>query len=72
MNAIPLLMKRRATRSMRPLARTLAKVMIDTTAPHAARVSAASSLLRFSREAIELDDLAVRLEDIEQRLGVGP
>ncbi|MFO0836109.1 MAG: hypothetical protein U0638_14145 [Phycisphaerales bacterium] len=51
---------------------TLAKVMIDTTAPHAARVSAASSLLRFSREAIELDDLAARLEDIEQRLGEGP
>ena len=48
---------------------TLAKVMIDTTAPHAAKVSAATSLLRFSRESIELDDLAARLEELERRVG---
>lgn len=51
---------------------TLAKVMIDTTAPHAARVSAASSLLRFSRESIELDDLAARIGEVEERLKEGP
>lgn len=51
---------------------TLAKVMIDTTAPHAAKVSAATSLLRFSRESIELDDLAARLEDLERRVGDEP
>ena len=50
---------------------TLAKVMIDTTAPHAARVSAASSLLRFSRESIELDDLAARIGEVELRLKEG-
>lgn len=51
---------------------TLAKVMIDPTAPHAAKVSAATSLLRFSRESIELDDLAARLEDLERRVREEP
>ena len=45
---------------------TLAKVMSDATAPHSARVSAASTTLKFSREAIELDDLAARVELLEQ------
>lgn len=45
---------------------TLAKVMGDPTATHAARVSAASSILRFSRESIELDDLAGRIDALER------
>ena len=44
---------------------TLAKIMADATAPHSARVSAASATLKFSREAIELDDLAARVEALE-------
>ena len=45
---------------------TLARVMSDANAPASARVQAASTLLRFAREAIELDDLAVRVEALEQ------
>lgn len=45
---------------------TLAKVMTDNTAPHTSRVTAAATLLKFSREALELDDLAQRLEALEQ------
>lgn len=44
----------------------LAKVMADQDAPHHARVTAAVNLLRFGREAIELDDLAARVEALEQ------
>ena len=51
---------------------TLAKVMSDVGAPHSAKVSAASALLKFSREAIEIDDLQVRLEDLEQKLDAKP
>jgi hypothetical protein len=39
--------------------------MTDTTAPHASRVSAAASILKFGRESIELDDLAERLGALE-------
>jgi len=46
---------------------TLAKVMTDPMAPHAARVSAAAAVLKFGREAIELDDLAERIEGLEQQ-----
>ena len=45
----------------------LAKIMSDETATHASRVSAASALLRFSRESLELDDLAARLEALERQ-----
>lgn len=46
------------TQRYAPLAvNTLAKVMSDTGATHAARVSAASSLLKFGREGIELDEV---------------
>ena len=45
---------------------TLARVMSDPAAPHTARVSAAVAMLRFGREGIELDDLAVRIEALEQ------
>lgn len=47
---------------------TLAKVMTDPTAPSAARVTAATSLLRFGREGIELEDLEERVRLLESRL----
>ncbi len=47
---------------------TLAKLLTDPDAPHASRVAAATALLKFSRESIELDDLAQRIESLEQAL----
>ena len=44
----------------------LAKIMVDATAPHASRVTAATSLLKFSRESLDLDDLSQRIEALEQ------
>jgi hypothetical protein len=44
---------------------TLAKVMTDGSVQASARVSAATNLLRFGREALELDDLAARIEALE-------
>lgn len=46
---------------------TLMKVMQDPTANHTAKVSAAATLLKFSRDSIELDDLAARIEALEQQ-----
>jgi hypothetical protein len=55
------------TQRMAPHAvHTLAKIMADAAAPYAARVAAASSLLRFGRESIETDDLAARVEALER------
>ncbi len=55
------------TQRYAPLAvNTLVKVMADHDAPHHAKVSAATTLLRFGREGIELDDLAARVEALEQ------
>ena len=55
------------TQRYAPLAvNTLARVMQDETAPHHARVTAAANILRFGREGIELDDLAQRVEALEQ------
>jgi hypothetical protein len=45
---------------------TLAKVMSDAGASHSARVSAATNLLRFGREVIELEDIAARVEALER------
>ncbi len=54
------------TQRYAPLAvNTLAQVMMDQGAPHHAKVSAAMGLLRFGREGIELDDLAARVEALE-------
>lgn len=54
------------TQRFTPLAvNTLAKVMTDPSASASARVAAAASMLRFGREAIELDDLAARVESLE-------
>lgn len=47
---------------------TLAKVMTDHSSPWNAKVAAATSMLRFAREAIELEDLAARLEAVERRV----
>ncbi|NUN67996.1 hypothetical protein HCU40_25665 [Pseudanabaena biceps] len=44
---------------------TLMKIMQDPAAGHAAKVSAATAMLKFSRESIELDDLAERIEKLE-------
>ena len=55
------------TQRYAPLAvNTLAQVMMDQGAPHHAKVAAATTLLRFGREGIELDDLAARVETLEQ------
>ena len=45
---------------------TLMKVMQDPSAAHTAKVTAATALLKFSRESIELDDLAARVENLER------
>lgn len=47
---------------------TLAKIMTDSRSSAPARVSAATALLKFSRESIELDDLASRVDELERSL----
>src|SRR5262245_18148659 len=49
---------------------TLTKIANDQSAPHSARVSASTALLKFSRESIELDELAERVAAVEQPVGV--
>jgi hypothetical protein len=44
---------------------TLVKVMADDGAPHSAKVSAASALMKYGRESIELDDVVERVEKLE-------
>ena len=54
------------TQHYAPLAvNTLATIMADAKTPAHARVTAASTLLKFGREGIELDDLAARVEALE-------
>jgi hypothetical protein len=58
-----------ATQRYAPVAvQTLAKIMADPTLSASARVSAATGLLKFSRESIELDDLATRVDDLEKSM----
>jgi hypothetical protein len=58
------------TQRLLPVAiNTLGKVMTDPDAPHTAKVAAATAVTRFSRESIELDDLAERIEAIEKQMG---
>ena len=45
---------------------TLARIMADPAVPPAPRVAAATALLKFSRDSIELDDLAQRVETLER------
>ncbi len=60
------------TQRYAPLAvHALGKIMADTKVTAAARVSAATALLKFSRESIELDDLASRVDELERSLGGG-
>jgi len=47
-------------------AAVLGDVMADNDAPHHARVSAAVAVLRYARDGVELDDLAQRIEQLEQ------
>ncbi len=44
---------------------TLMKVASDPAASHSAKVAAATALLKFSRESIELDDVVERVEALE-------
>ncbi|CAN5861267.1 hypothetical protein BH11PLA1_BH11PLA1_18480 [soil metagenome] len=54
------------TQRCAPLAvNTLARIASDPDAPAHARVAAAGTLLRFGREAMEVDDLAARVELLE-------
>jgi hypothetical protein len=54
------------TQRYAPLAvNTLAKIMTDENAPASAKVSAATTLLRFGREGVELEDLAERVDALE-------
>jgi hypothetical protein len=46
----------------------LTRIANDPSAPHAARVSACTALLKFSRESIELDDVMERVEGLERRV----
>ena len=56
------------TQKYAPLAvNQLAKMVHDPGTPATARVTAAVALLRFSRESIELDDLAGRIEALERQ-----
>jgi hypothetical protein len=45
---------------------TLVQIMMDDAAPASSKVAAATTLLRFGREGIELDDLAARVEALEE------
>ncbi|MBK7405818.1 MAG: hypothetical protein IPJ41_14670 [Phycisphaerales bacterium] len=44
----------------------LAKIMNDPASHNTARVTAAVALLRYGRESIELDDLAARVDQLEE------
>jgi hypothetical protein len=44
---------------------TLVRIMTDETAPHTSKVQAATTLLRFGRDGVELDDLLDRVEALE-------
>jgi hypothetical protein len=48
--------------------KALADIVADEAKPCAARVSAASAILKFSRESLELDDLAARLDAVEAKI----
>jgi len=43
----------------------LLRIMHDPTATSSARVTAATNVLKFARESIELDDLEARIETLE-------
>jgi hypothetical protein len=51
---------------------SLAKVMSDANANPQARVAAASALLKFSRESLEIDSLVERIEQLEGEVASKP
>ncbi|HLP84891.1 MAG TPA: hypothetical protein VK157_11130 [Phycisphaerales bacterium] len=51
---------------------SLAKVMSDANANPQARVAAATALLKFSREALEIDSLVERIEQLEGEIASKP
>jgi hypothetical protein len=54
------------TQKYAPLAvNELAKIIMDKSTPPTAKVAAITTMLKFSRESLELDDLAARLEALE-------
>jgi hypothetical protein len=50
----------------------LAKVMTDANANPQARVAAATALLKFSRESLEVDSLVERIEQLESEVATKP
>ena len=50
----------------------LAKVMTDPTASANAKVAAASAILKFGSDAIELEDITERLDRIERKVAESP
>ncbi|HLP84947.1 MAG TPA: hypothetical protein VK157_11410 [Phycisphaerales bacterium] len=51
---------------------SLAKVMSDANANPQARVAAATALLKFSRESLEIDSLVERIEQLEGEVAAKP
>ncbi len=49
----------------------LAKIIMDESAPHSAKARAAAIMLKFGRESIELDELAARVDDLEEAASDG-
>jgi hypothetical protein len=47
---------------------TLLKTMVDAAAPHSTRVRAADSVLAHAAKAIEIEDIEVRVSEIEGNL----
>jgi hypothetical protein len=45
---------------------TLLKIMVDPAAPHSVRVRAADSVLDHAKQAIEIEDVEVRVAALEQ------
>ena len=45
---------------------TLLKIMLDTNAPHSTRVRAADSVLDHAAKAIEIEDVEVRVTELER------
>ena len=51
---------------------TLGKVMVDPATPAATKVRAADSILDHSAKAIEIEDIEVRVTELERSLAVRP
>jgi hypothetical protein len=50
---------------------TLAQIMTDMSTSTSARVAAAVAILKFGRDAMEIEDLAVRIDALERKLKGG-